>query len=416
ADCSAAVIADCFDLRDSTTAGVTKIRVNAASSGFATAEHIVLVDVSGTGTSAAEHFVLDPLSSDYRQLADEGALEEGLYFYGLEYDEAAQQHFLAPIAFGSGAREIAQIARAASEPWRTATGGWQERQRDMRGAWDDERSVGPGVWLKVARNITDDERRQSLTVGGADFSYDLSSHQKTDAVVGGLDLLRLTGNDSAFVAGVTAGKLNSNLDRKTSGSELELDGHSFGAYATYMTGSLMADVIANATDLDLSRSQMDQRSEGSAKSIGVQAEGGWRLFQLDDGGAYIEPIAALTYVKTEVDDLTIGTTTATFADAKSLRGAIGARAGGKMDVGPVTLALTATGRVWKEFEGENEATLQAVFGQQTLTDAAPETLGEVGLALDVLSAGPISASFGYGLQLAEDYRSSDAGVTVRLRW
>ncbi|MGE5567263.1 MAG: autotransporter domain-containing protein, partial [Parcubacteria group bacterium] len=361
ADCSAAVTADCFDLRNSTTAGSTKIRVNAVGGGMPTANRIVLVDVSGSGTSAAEHFALDPLSSGYRELPVGGALDQGMYFYGLKYDATAQQHYLAPIAFGSGVTEIPQIARAASEPWRTATGAWRERQRDMRAAWDDQRAAGPSFWLKGARNIIDDERRQTVTVGDLAFDDHIASHQNTDAIIGGLDLLHMTGDNSAFVAGVTAGKLKSNFDHKITGSELELDGHSFGAYATFMSGSLMADVIANATNLDLSRSQMNQRSEGSAKSLGIQAEGGWRLLQSDDGGAYIEPIAALTYVKTEVDDLTIGTTTATFADAKSLRGAIGARAGGKMDVGPVTLALTATGRVWKEFEGENEATLQAVF-------------------------------------------------------
>src|SRR5690606_5751645 len=147
----------------------------------------------------------DEGSSGYRLIGSEGAVESGLYFYGLDYDAAAKQHVLAPAAFSGKALEVARIGRAAAEPWRTATGLWQERQLDLR----DSLANGPGAWIKVAGNVVTQKGQGLLDLGSEQAAYNMGSRQNTTAIVGGVDLMRMQGEDGAFVLGLTAGKLDS---------------------------------------------------------------------------------------------------------------------------------------------------------------------------------------------------------------
>jgi len=414
--CVAAVSADCLDLRGSSTAGTTQVVVRVAGEG--PAQRLVLIDVGGSGTSAAEHFTLSDASPSYRALGDTGVVESGLFLYSLEYDETAKQHALVATALGGGSLEIARISRAASEPWRTATGMWHDRQADLRTTVAG-RSPGnaPGVWLKFAGNYVNDSRYDVVEVGTlGQVEYNTSYDQRTTAFVGGVDLVRLTGDSSAFVGGVTAGLLNSELNTEA-GTSLELEGNSFGAYASMVTGRLFVDGIVNLTNLDVVHMDIGDAFEGSAKSMGYQVEGGYRLFQVGDGAAYLEPIAALSYVRTELDDMEIGTVETSFDEASSLRGAIGARLGGDMVMDMLTAQFSVTGRIWNEFQGENEVTLSAPFGDTRLVDVGQDSLGDIGLALGLFTLGNrLSAHLNYGVKFNDGYQSTDAGVALRYNW
>ena len=417
-DCSAAVSADCLDLRGGTTTGSTDIIVNSIGGQMAMADRIVLVDVGGAGTSAASHFTLSEFSSGYRLIGAARTIDSGLFFYTLQYDATAKQHVLAASAINGNALPLTRIGRAASEPWRTATGMWHERQADLRSTLAN-RSEGsaPGVWLKVAGNFINEVSYDTVDVGAGQAEYNLSYAQRTTAVVGGVDLVRMTGEASALVLGLTAAKLDSTLDYTDAASELELDGRSFGAYATLVAGRLFVDGIVNSANMDLTHTGLGQVFEGSAKSIGYQAEGGWRLFEINDTGAFVEPIAALSYVKTDVDDIAIGPVATTFAEATSLRGALGVRVAGDMVTDVLTATFSFTGRLWNEFDAENETTFGASFGDTTLIDAAPDTLGDVGLAVSLFTLGNrLSANLGYGVKFKDDYQSTDASVSLRYSW
>jgi len=416
ASCATAVTADCFDLRGSSTAGATSILLNLVGSSLATAERVVLVDVAGAGTSGAGHFTLSEDSSGYRSMGAAGAVESGLYFYGLGYDTAAKQHFLEPMAFGGKALDLARISRAASEPWRTATGMWHDRQVDLR---DDvaRDAVGPGAWLKLAGNVVNQDGLARLDLGTEEVTYNTSFRQSTTAIVGGVDLMRMYSGDSAWVLGLTAGKLNSTLEYRVGASDLELDGHSLGAYATLVTGRLFVDAIVNSTSLDLTHNDSGQSFSGAAKSLGYQVESGYRIFEANDGGAYIEPLAAFSYVRTQVDDLAIGPVSASFGEGASMRLGVGLRVAGDMKTEALTARMAVTGRLWQEVDGKHETTLGASFGETRFIDNGMNTLADVGVSIGLLRpGGPLSANLAYSLKFGQDYQSSDASIGVRVRW
>ncbi len=413
ASCAAAVAADCLDLRGGSTAGATSILLNVVDTSRGAAERVVLVDVAGAGTSGAGHFILDEGSSGYRLVGSEGAVESGLYFYGLDYDAAAKQHVLAPAAFSGKALEVARISRAVSEPWRTATGLWRERQLDLR----DSLANGPGAWVKMAGNVVSQKGLGLLDLGSDQAAYNMASRQNTTAIVGGVDLMRTQDGDGAFVFGVTAGKLDSALDYRVGTSELDLEGYSVGAYATWVSGRLFVDAIVNSANLDVTHSDMGRTFEGAATSLGYQIEGGYRAFEANDGGVYVEPLAALSYVRTKVDALDIGPVSASFDDGSSLRAGLGVRVAGDLEAEAFTARLGFTGRVWKEVDGEHATTLRASFGEVRYLDSDVDTLGDVGLALGFFRpGGRLSVNIAYNLKFAEDYQSSDASLGVRLRW
>src|SRR5690606_20295625 len=154
---------------------------NITGDSMAVAERIVLVDVAGAGGSGDGHFTLDDGSSGYRQIGATGAVEGGLYFYTLNYDAAAKQHALRPSAFSGKALELARIGRAASEPWRTATGMWRDRQVELRDSVVGE-SGGLAVWIKAAGNVVTQSGQDVLDLGAARFAYNMGSHQETIAI------------------------------------------------------------------------------------------------------------------------------------------------------------------------------------------------------------------------------------------
>lgn len=64
---------------------------------------------------------------------------------------------------------MARFGRAASEPWRTATGMWHNHQaelRDMTADVGEGEGVAPAAWLKLGGNFVDLRRLQGREVAG----------------------------------------------------------------------------------------------------------------------------------------------------------------------------------------------------------------------------------------------------------
>jgi hypothetical protein len=417
ADCTAAVTADCFDLRGGSTAGSTSVLVNVVSgSQGGVAERVVLVDVAGAGTSGAGHFILSEDSAGYRSIGGTGAVEGGLFFYTLDYDATAQQHVLAQSAFGGKALELSRISRAASEPWRTVTSLWHDRQMDLRDAVT-KNQTGPAAWIKLANNDISHKGLDDLHVGTDQLAYNLGARQNTTALVGGVDLMRLHRDDQAVVFGLTAGQVDSTVDYRVGTSKLDLEGYSVGAYASFVSGRLFVDAIVNSTSMDLTHKDGGQGFTSSAKALGYQLETGYRLFQVNEGGAYVEPLAALSYVKTSVDDLHLGPASASFDDGTSLRAGLGLRMAGDWETDLVTARLGVTGRIWRDLDGERTTTLRASFGEADFIDQDVDTLSDIGVAVGLFRpGGNLSANIAYSLKFADDYKSSDASLSVRWLW
>ena len=410
-DCLAAVSADCLDLRGGGTLGSTTIFVKPISNGAA--ERIVLVDVNG-GSSAAAHFTLSPNSPNFAEVNGAGTVDGGIFRYALSYDATERQHALVAAAPGGAALELALMGRAASEPLRTAAGMWRQRQADLRGELTGSPGAyRPGVWLKAAGNFVDDQRRDALSFGGSEMFYNTSYAQETRAFVGGVDVLRMAGEDSAWVLGLTAGKVDSSLDFGAAASEMEIEGGTVGAYGSLLLGRAFLDVLVSGADLNLTYEGLGGTFETPVRSIGYQVEGGYRLLQLNEGPVWLEPVAALSHVSTDVDAIEIGSVTAQFDDASSTRAAVGLRLGGELAGQAFSAGYAFTGRVWKEVGGDNALNL----GDIQIADDGMDNMGELGIAVSLFTLGNrLSAHLAYNLLFKEDYQNTGASVGLRYSW
>jgi hypothetical protein len=418
AGCSAATVADCLDLRGGSTAGSTLIRVNdtGQSEGALTADGIVLVDVKG-GASAAGDFSLDPTSDFYTVDPTLGVgLEKDLFLYKLDYDAANQQHRLISVADGK-AFEFSPLAASAQSIWYTSTGTWFDRQADLRDELIDG-GAGPGVWIKMAGSNADRDMEQAYTPGGSTYLFDTSHKQDTVAVSVGIDLMRGSGDGQAYVVGLTAGNLNSDLRFDASRSVAKFEGQSYGAYASWLNGAFFIDGIVQANELDMRNDKVWQTpgrfGSGKVKSTGGQIEGGWRIpFAV----VSVEPLASLAYVRTKFDDLALPGGDLHTEEAKSLRGSLGVRVWGDTALSTSTLKFQMTGRVWDEFEGKNRAVLISNGQDIGLPDDVSGAFGEVGVGLSLYSpTGHVSTFLNTGMKFKDDYRSNDTAIGFRVQW
>lgn len=405
ASCAQAVVADCLSLVGGSTSGTTQIRVtDTGTSEGALNAGIVLIDVAG-GTSAAEHFVLDPASSLYRDdPLRGGVLAKGLIIYSLDYDAANQQHRLVGEA-DLNTFEFAPLAASVQSVWHAGANRWFDHQADLR----DTGSRRSGGWVRAIGSSSDRDVIQPLTAGlVADASYE----QQTVGLVAGVDLVV---ND-ALSAGLMLGTLDSDVDFKASSTRQALEGSSYGAYAAWSSERLFVDALAQVNDLDLEHRPLTAAGgvEGEVRSLGVEVEAGALL---GFAGVDVEPLVGLAYVRTSFDDLTLQAAELQTDDATSLRGSLGARVGGGVDLGGARLHLSGTGRFWEEFEGDNQATLLAGAERVALTDDVGGSFGELGAGMTLTSAsGAVSFFANAGGAFGDDYRSTDATIGFRLQW
>jgi hypothetical protein len=409
ANCAAAGVADCFDLTGGSTAGSTLLRVQdtGQSMGALNTDGIVLVDVYG-GTSHAGDFTLDPLSSGYTVDPTLGAgLEKGLFLYQLDYDAANQRHRLVS-APGSRAYEFAPLAAAAQGAWYTSTGTWFDRQAGLRDEVANG-SSGPGVWIRMAGANTN----RDAHVDYGPYAFNISNKQNTFAAAAGIDLLHGAGDGQGYVVGLTAGEVNSDLQFKASHRSAKLEGQSYGAYASWIGSSIFLDAIVEQNDLDLRANDLFG-AKGKVKSTGGQVEGGWRMGM---GGVSVEPLASLAYVKTKFDDLALPGATLRTEEAKSMRGSVGVRVAGDVDLRSATLRWQTTARAWDEFKGKNRALLVSNGQVIGMPDDVSGAFGDVGGGISLYSpSGHVSMFLNTGVKFKENYRSTDTAVGFRVQW
>ena len=221
------------------------------------------------------------------------------------------------------------------------------------------------------------------------------------------------GDGQGFVAGLSAGTLDSDIRFKASSGTAKLEGQSYGAYASWLSNSFFLDAIVQQNDLDLTDHSV-VRAKGKVKSTGGQVEGGWRM---PVGAVSVEPLASLAYVRTRFDDLALPGATLQTEDAKSLRGSVGVRVTGDTDLHSATLRWQTTARVWDEFEGKNRAVLVSNGQSIGMPDDVSGAFGDVGVGMSLYApSGHVSMFLNTGLKFKEDYRSTDTAVGFRVQW
>lgn len=421
ANCAAATVADCVSLPGGAVTGSTLLRVNNTNTGFgAMNSGIVLVDATG-GSIAAGSLSLDPTSAGYTLRGGNGAIDTGLFFYSLVPQGTTQVALVS--APDVEAFEFVGIGQAANTAWYTATGVWFDRQADLRDGLEATGDSGAGVWMKIVGGQSERDLTQTYTGPGGTFAFDTGYEQNTVALIGGIDLVRGGGDNSAWVFGASAGYLDTDVDFNASPTQASLDGGVFSLYGTYVAGPLFIDATVTGLMLDMNYAMptvmsgpgVSSSSDADVTAYGAQIEGGWR-FALSEN-TFIEPLAGVAYVQTSIDDLDVPGGVVSFDDATSLRANIGARLGMTAQYETMKVKLTLLGRAWNEFEGDGETTLANGGPDILVTDQFDGAFGEVGAGVDVFGKGErLSAFVNASYRWNEDWTDTAVTLGARYRW
>jgi hypothetical protein len=416
--------ADCLGLVGGSTAGSTLIKITDISPnvfGSFNPVGMVLVDVSGAGSTADGHFNLDPTSTWWRADLNsaDGVLDKGLFFYDKTLN-LNKQHVLVGLP-DSEAFEFTVLGTAAQNAWYQSTGTWYDRQADLRDQLGDSTESGAGVWVKIAGGATDRDKISTFDLFGKTYSFDTSYEQNTVSLMGGVDFISATSNDSQWIVGGMIGYLDTDVDFNASNSMTSMEGLTIGIYGTYVSNNLFVDGILAGNYMDVNHqvptlaAAPNNIFTSEVSSVGAQLEGGFTIALGEN--SFLEPLASVSYVKTSFDDFTVPGAVIDYDDLTSLRGSLGARIGANHDFDTFSTKFTLTGRIWNEFDGENGLVIHTGGPDLALMDDFGGSFGEVSGSVNVFSnESAFSAFINAGVKFKDDYQSTDASLGFRWRW
>jgi hypothetical protein len=420
--------ADCIDIAGGSTAGVTELvlydeQPGALAANFGDNE-ILLINVEG-GTSAAEHFVLSPQSEHYD--ARTGTLQQGFFQFPLIYDADNQQHRLVSLP-GSRALALPYIPQALQAVARSVG----------RDAVNGEADAG--VWVRLT------QRQQQRDVQHRFDRYNVSvgvdsSHE--------IDTTVLTAGRSWKAGDWGIGGAISYVDAQLGfdGNDMQADfvGASIGLHADYHREGLFLDNLVQLQwlELDLTDPGFSPERRGSKKfgyvnltpstayrnvngnagtqTLHVRSELGWRLSLGEQ--LYLEPLAGLSWVRAEIDEVTIQSYDRAADDnrffgdhADSLRATVGGRAAFTRSGARLNLRATGSLRYWQSLKDKTTVTLANAGPDLVVQDDFDGGWTEVNAGLELVSPSGRVAGQLEAQALLGDYEGYGVTAGVRFQW
>ena len=362
------------------------------------------------GAIDAGEFVLDAGSSYYDAGLFGGALDKrGLFFSQLGTDSRGLVLISAPKV---QAYQFATLGAQAQTVW-DATARRSDRMAEVRDQIAEGSPAG-GFWVEVqASRASRDVERDLPTLAGV-LRYDASYHQDISATAIGIDGVGMGGS---WIYGASVGYVQSDAEFDEQGTTVQMDGLTFGGYASYqrdgmflagtVSGDQLTAEIAAPGVTGFTSQEVDISSVGAELEAGIRAP---FIF-----GSTIEPSAALTYVSTRVDNLASAGSTVRYQDRDSLRVSVGARMSGELgtfgDAADARYSLSVRGV--GETLDHNDVVIDSAGPDLVLSDRLDTPYAEFRAGITGQVSGGWSA-FGDTLVRYND-ENRELGVTVGVR-
>ncbi|MBA2935940.1 hypothetical protein HZF05_17815 [Sphingomonas sp. CGMCC 1.13654] len=292
------------------------------------------------------------------------SINQGFIHNGVAFNPATNTYSLVATP-GDAVFRALKINEGAQQLWYKSAEAWSSHMSDLR----DAKFAGGGadggrIWGQIYGSTVTRNGSQNVSAFGQSRAVNLSYRQDAYGAQLGMDLGSHDMGSGNFVFGVTGGYVNSDLTFSHSADRVNYSVANLGVYASYVSGSLFANVLGKYDYLWInSKSPLAGYTDKfHGMSYGAQGEVGFRL-----GGDsfYAEPVATIAYVRTNLKDIHALGQTLNFEDLDGLRGKAGIRVGSKMDMGGGAVAVIyAQGNYVHEFKGKDG--LDFVSGGQSL--------------------------------------------------
>ena len=314
--------------------GVTTIQLinNGGNGGLLNPGTVVVSAGAGTSPTA---FQLAAAS------VNNGFVQNALVF------NAATNAFSLVATPSASAYRTLDYAEGARNIWYKTSEVWEAHMRDLReGTGDDRR-----LWGQFYGSA--DTRRDGITtsVFGQTAAQDLSYRQDEFGGQLGLDIAQPTGN-GGLTFGITAGYVNSDMQFLGTDARARFNVANVGGYAGFHVGGVFVNVLGlYAHDwIKASDPNVGFPLYLHGDTYGATGEAGFRF---GDDKLFVEPLATLSYVRTNLNDITALSSTFNFQDSDGVRGKLGARFGTSQDFAGGKLTFYGGGNAVKAFEGRD---------------------------------------------------------------
>ncbi|WP_024280663.1 hypothetical protein [Xanthobacter sp. 126] len=398
---------------------------------------VVNPDAASYGKSGTQEasFVISSQSAGYDPRFG-GVIDKGVFFYDLVM--RGNDTYLVGVP-DREAYELPRLVTGAQSIWYETSGGWLDRQADLRTYLNGgngaivgkapavgSQSVTPGVWAKAVGSWGLRDSSTTATVPGGAYTYDMGYSQDTYGFIAGADFgktnVSASGKD-AVMFGVMGGYVTSQLGFDASPTSANYSGGTVGAYATYLNRNWFVDGLFKADILSMDYTAPTLGGPAAygqsvrATSLGFTLDTGYRA-KLGATG-FFEPIATLSYVSTRINSLPLlAGTAADFGSNDSLRVGLGARVGGPVyDNASLRIEANLNARLWYEFLGDNTVTIYNPGLPLTVADDFNGAFGEIGGGFNVFAKGNGWNGFTTAsLKFGEGYAAANARGGVRYQW
>jgi autotransporter family porin len=271
-------------------------------------------------------------------------------------------------------------------------------------------NITPGFWFRgVGAYIERDDEEDGFT---------LDREQTVWGGMAGFDFGHESAS-SAWLFGLFAGYLTSDLEFDATNTEWNYEGPTVGAYVTYLDHGFHADLTVKADFLDIDIDPEDlapaaDDADTDAVNIGGRFDAGYKFGET----WFIEPQAALAVVHTEIDDVDIFGGTVEFDDETSVRGRLGLRLGVDHANSTGTVySADVIGSVWEDFSGDNDVTIVDAGVPDFGASVDPgQTIGDVSLGFSVADPEGWSGFVRGNYLFASDYEAITGNAGVRYAW
>ena len=154
-----------------------------------------------------------------------------------------------------------------------------------------------------------------------------------------------------------------------------------------------------------------------ATTVGLRTDTGYR-FGSFSGGAFIEPLATIAVLWSDIDGFSRGGNTVSFDDEANVKGRLGVWVGTSYPIwGTTTVEPFVIGSLWGNLSGDNQATLVSTGTTFRFEDDLDDIWGEVSADVNFFNPSASTAVFAkLDVTFGDDVEGIGGKAGMRVSW
>ena len=349
-----------------------------------------------------------------------GPIDKGLLQYNLITDPASKTYSLIAVA-GTPVLEAPKIIQGSQDLWYKSADAWADHLTEMRDEYwasgDQPFALDHNLWGHLYGSDWSRGGSQSFGGFGQTQTVNLAYDQNFVGFQAGYDMSMPLGTGT-LIYGLTAGIGTSRLEFDATRDHTDYQTYNIGAYASYLAGPFFVNGLVkyDYTDLTSKSALGNYSADFGGNGIGILVETGYRF---NAGKLFVEPVASIAWVQTDLDSFSVQGATLDFADTNSVRGTVGFRVGGTVDLpnGQAVTPYVGLDAV-KEFESRDRVNFKSGGSIEAIDTGHPGAYGRVSVGVSAESLGDVSGLSGF-VQATGDFGSTSGGggmLGISYKW